>query len=266
MRTRPAFLAGTWYPREPSHLEQLLGTFFEREAAIPGVRGIVVPHAGYVYSGSIAAKAYSTIPKDFDGTIVLIGPSHRAPVTATSMCSWETPIGIVNSDEVFIRATGIPVDDSLFFQQKNPENSLEVQMPFIKYRFPRARVAPVIMGDQSLVSAVALSERILEAVSATVRDVRIVASSDFSHYVPALKAKTLDLQAIEALSNLNMPLFYERIRKLGVSACGYGPIAAMCLVAQELGAKKGDLIEYGTSGDITGDQSEVVGYAALAVV
>jgi MEMO1 family protein len=267
MRTRPAFLAGTWYPKEPSHLEQLLGTFFERASPpIPGIRGIVVPHAGYVYSGAIAAKAYSAIPAGFDGTIVLIGPSHRSPVTATSVCSWESPVGMVNPDETFIRAMGVKVDEGLFFQERNPENSLEVQIPFIKYRFPRARIAPILMGEQSLMSAITLSERILEAASVTVRDIRMVASSDFSHYVSAAMARSADLQVIRELSNLNVPAFYEQIRKTGSTACGYGPIATMCLVAQEMGAKSGDLITYGTSGDITGDQSEVVGYAAIAVM
>lgn len=266
MRTRPAYLAGTWYPKEPSHLEQLLGTFFERQSAKSQAKGIVVPHAGYVYSGVVAAAAYSTIPEGFDGTIVLIGPSHRSPVTATALCSWESPIGMVNPDETFIRAMGLNEDEGLFLQGKNPENSLEVQIPFIKYRFPRARIVPILMGDQSLVSAIALSERILEAASVTVRQIRMVASSDFSHYVPAATARSVDHQAIEALYDLNVPAFYEKIRKLGVTACGYGPIAVMCLASQEMGATRAELISYGTSGDVTGDESQVVGYAALAVM
>jgi hypothetical protein len=139
-------------------------------------------------------------------------------------------------------------------------------MPFIKYRFPRARIAPVMMGQQDYPSAVRLAEKIGGAIQRTQRDIRIVASSDFSHYVPESTAKSNDLYAIEPLKTLNVPEFYRRIGERGVSACGYGPIAAMVTVCGNLGATTGQLIRYATSGDVTGDHHEVVGYAAIAVM
>ncbi len=117
------------------------------------------------------------------------------------------------------------------------EHSLEVQMPFIKYRFPRARIAPVMMGQQDYASAIRLAEKIGTAIKLAKRDVRIVASSDFSHYVQEEKAKKDDLYAIEPLTSLNVPEFYHRIEERDVSACGYGPIAAMVTVCGKLGAK-----------------------------
>jgi AmmeMemoRadiSam system protein B len=262
MKIRASMLAGTWYPRDPSHLEQLLEKYFRGKE--PGVEalGVVSPHAGYPYSGEVAAWAYSAIPSDFAGTIVVVGPSHRGHRTSVSLLPWETPLGILDNDTAFAEALDI-LQDELSHQE--PENSLEVQMPFIKFRFPRARVVPVMMGDQSLTHAEELAGAILEAVTRTGREVKIVASSDFSHYVPDAQAREQDLYAIGALSALDVEEFYRRISSRGVSACGYGPIATMCLACRGLGAREGRLIRYGTSGDITGDPT-VVGYAAIAVI
>lgn len=264
MKVRTPAVAGMFYPGEPHHLEQLLERFFFETGTDAGgdARAVVAPHAGYVYSGAVAAAAYSALPRDFDGTFILVGPSHAGYPTCASSIPWETPLGLVDVDEPFIRALRIPTNE-LFMRD---EHALEVQMPFIKYRFPRARVAPVMMGLQDLGSAAALGARIEQAVEDTRRDVRLIASSDFSHYVPAPLARSQDLYAIEALADLDLELFYERIAERHVSACGYGPIAVVCTVAEGLGAHHARLVRYATSGDATGDRTSVVGYAALAVV
>jgi AmmeMemoRadiSam system protein B len=123
-----------------------------------------------------------------------------------------------------------------------------------------------MMGSQDIAGVWQIAGKIIDAVKQTNRNVRIVASSDFSHYVPERKAKTDDIYAIEALETLDIEEFYRRIEKRGVSACGYGPIAVMVTVAKELGASAAHLIRYATSGDATGDRSSVVGYAAVAVM
>ncbi|MCK9298435.1 AmmeMemoRadiSam system protein B [Methanoculleus sp. YWC-01] len=262
MDMRPCSVAGMFYPAEPRHLEQLLETFFRNKA--PGItaRGVVSPHAGYVYSGETGACAFSTIPPDFDGTFVVIGPSHRGYMTSASAVPWATPLGIVDVDTGFVDALDIEVDEV----SHRSEHSIEVQMPFIKYRFPRARVAPVLMGDQSYEAAVSLAEHLLQAIEHTGRNVRIVASSDFSHYVPDEVARRHDLTVIDALKTLDVPEFYHRLRETGATVCGYGPIAAMCITCQSLGAERGELLRYTTSGDVTEDYNQVVGYAAIAVV
>ena len=139
-------------------------------------------------------------------------------------------------------------------------------MPFIRYRFPRSRVVPVMMGEQDPAHAAAVADKIVAAQRLTKREIRVVASSDFSHYVPEAQAKDGDLYAIEALSTLDVKEFYRRIREKRVTACGYGPISVMVAVCLCLGARKGQLIRYGTSGDVTGDRDQVVGYAAIAVI
>jgi len=264
MKVRTPAVAGMFYPGEPNHLEQLLERFFLEAKTVveDDPYAIVAPHAGYVYSGAVAGTAYATLPADFDGTFVVVGPSHGGYPTCTSSIPWETPLGIVDVDTAFVAALGIPTNE-LYMRD---EHALEVQMPFIKYRCPRARIAPVMMGLQDLGSAEALGDRIGRAIEETGRDVRLVASSDFSHYVPDRLARSQDLYVIEALANLDLELFYERIAERHVTACGYGPIAAACTAAEGLGARHARLLRYATSGDATGDPSSVVGYAALAVV
>ena len=262
MKMRSCAVAGMFYPRDPSHLEQLLETFFSAAHTGGDSLGIVSPHAGYIYSGQVAAQAFSTIAPDFSGTFVIIGPSHRGYISCVSAIPWETPLGVVETDAEFVNALDMEIDE---LSQKD-EHSLEVQVPFIKYRFPRARIAPVMMGSQDISGVRQIAGKIIDAVKQTNRNVRIVASSDFSHYVPERKAKTDDIYAIEALETLDIEEFYRRIEKRGVSACGYGPIAVMVTVAKELGASAAHLIRYATSGDATGDRSSVVGYAAVAVM
>jgi AmmeMemoRadiSam system protein B len=123
-----------------------------------------------------------------------------------------------------------------------------------------------MMGDQSLRSARDLAGKIGRARGRTGRDIRILASSDFSHYVPEEVARRDDLYAIETLKDLDVEGFYRRIEERGVSACGYGPIATLCIAGKEMGATRGELLTYRTSGDVTGDREQVVGYAAVAVM
>ncbi len=263
MKIRTCAVAGMFYPRDPSHLEQLLEKFFsvtKSDSAPP--LGIVAPHAGYVYSGQVAAHAFGAIPPDFSGTFVVIGPSHRGYISCVSAIPWETPLGVIETDTGFVNALDMETDEL----SHKDEHSLEVQMPMIKYRFPRARIAPVMMGPQDYASAIRLAEKIEAAVRLTKRDVRIVASSDFSHYVPEAKAKSDDLYAIEPLTTLDTVEFYRRIEERRVTACGYGPITAMVTACSRLGAKSAQLIRYATSGDVTGDTREVVGYAAITVI
>ncbi len=264
MKMRTCAVAGMFYPREPSHLEQLLGKFFSgTRVPVPGnPLGLVSPHAGYIYSGQVAAIAFGTLPKDFAGTFVIIGPSHRGYVTCVSEVPWETPLGVVDTDTELTDSLDVEVDE---FSHRD-EHSIEVQVPFIKYRFPRARIVPVMMGEQDYAGAVRLGEKILGAVRKTKRDVRIVASSDFSHYVPEEKAKADDLWAIEPLKTLDTKEFYRRIAERRITACGFGPITAMVTACTGLGAKAAELIRYATSGETTGDYHQVVGYASIAVI
>lgn len=209
------------------------------------------------------ATSYSCIDTDFSGTFLVIAPSHRGLGPCTSDLDWGTPLGAVPCDRDLARSLGIELSNRAI---EVDENSLELQMPFIRYRFPDARVVPVLMGPQDFAHAQSLAKQIWHAIGPDAQNIRIIASSDFSHYVPADVAVHNDTYAIGALSDLDVSSFYQRLSEYNVSACGYGPIAVMALLARRMGATNGTLIQYMTSGDTTGDYAQVVGYASIAAV
>lgn len=261
---RRCSVAGMFYPADPGQLTHMLDKFFRSARTGGDAQGIVSPHAGYIYSGQTAAHAFGAIREGFDGTFIVIGPSHRGFPTCISAIPWDTPIGQVRTDTDLGALIGLPVDDKAM--AFGNENSIEVQVPFIRYRFPDATIVPVMMGPQTMREIERISSHISRAVRDYEGDVRIVASSDFSHYVPADKAQKDDLFVIEALKDLNVQEFYNRIQHHQISACGYGPISAMIEALKPQGATRCDLISYTNSGEASGDyQQVVVGYAALAV-
>ena len=233
-----------------------------RDMRIP--KGIVSPHAGIVYSGLTSAYAYGSIPSGFSGTFVIIGPSHSGYSDCMSSQDWETPLGDISADGVLIEELSkhLRVDD---YAMSRRENSIEVQTLFVKHRFPNAKCVCILMGNQTERNSLEMGRVIYNAVSVTNTESVIVASSDFSHYIPAAEAEKYDIYAINALGNLDTGLFYKRIITEGISACGYGPIIAMTECCRLMGAEYSELLKYSTSGDITGEYSEVVGYAAISV-
>ena len=262
---RHADLAGMFYPGDAEELRALLDALFSSTVtSVTSPYGVLVPHAGYIYSGRCAACAYAKIPETFSGTFVVIGPSHAGCMTATADLIWETPLGPVLPDESLaaaLTAAGIPNRPDLLRVQ---ENSLEVQMPFIRYRFPQAKVVPVLLGGQSLSEVRRVAAALSQAVDAVNADVGIIASD--SHYVPAAVAERDDLTVLAAAAKLDVQAFYEKLIEVKPSMCGYGCIAVLMLAGLQLGAREANVIMYQTSGDATGDNREVVGYAAMEVV
>ncbi len=257
-------LAGIFYPSEAEELKETLAQFFDATVtAVSNPKGILVPHAGYLYSGLIAAVSYSRISPDFDGTFVLIGTSHSGSANSVSDIDWETPIGTVTSDREFATGVDLPLDNAAV---RARENSLETQMPFIACRFPKAKITAILMGDQSPAGAVAVSAAVLSAVEKTGRKIIVIASGDGSHYVEAKKAETDDLTCLAALKNLDVNVFYDALYAIQPSMCGYGCIAATAEIGKALGAKEARVLTYATSGDTTGDYRSVVGYASMEVI
>ncbi len=263
---RLSTLSGIFYAKNgPELKEHLSALFASTVTSVSDPFGILVPHAGYLYSGQTVACGYAKISPAFAGTFVLIGPSHAGLETSTSDMIWETPIGNVLPDLAFIEALSgsIQVDNDLVSEN---ENSLEVQMPFIRYRFPKARIVPILMGDQSPQGAERVAQAVITAAKATGISPIIIASGDGSHYVPAKVAEQSDLTALAAVRNLDTSAFYDALSRLRPSMCGYRCIAAMAEICASFGAKEARVLLYRTSGDVTGDQTEVVGYAAMELV
>lgn len=270
MSRRPA-VAGTFYPADPQQLQELIQKQMLKAdvGALSECKAYVAPHAGYQFSGQVAANTYSAMQqayakKNFE-TIVIIGPNHTGygrPI-AVSLEDWQTPLGTVANDRELSEAiAGMP--DMYADEIAHAfEHSIEVQLPFIQKSGIDAKCVFICMGDQSYEACIALTNAIIMAAKNRKRKITILASSDFNHYEAATVAKKKDAPAIDAALQLDAEKFHELIRKSGDSACGYGPVTVATMFARRSGAKSGMLLKYATSGDVTNDYDSVVAYASI---
>lgn len=262
---RAPAVSGQFYPRNKNDLNREISRCFDgMQADQKPVLGAVVPHAGYIYSGNTAAHVYSMLPEA--DTFVLLGPNHTGYGSGVSVSGekWSTPLGEVDSDIEFIKALPKRIIDTDETAHKY-EHSIEVQLPFLQHLFSDFKIVPVCMGMQDEETALDVGMELAEAVRKVNKKVVIIASSDFSHYKPDKVAREDDAYFIRSILDLDIPGFYRKLYERNASVCGYGPIAAMLTASKALGAKKGTLVKYSTSGDITGDLAAVVGYAGIIV-
>ena len=275
---RSPAVAGIFYPSAARELNQVIELCFKEQRFGPGhlpagkefnqrrIYGIVSPHAGYTYSGAVAANGYyETSSMNFD-RVVMIGPNHYGIGTGLATVRtgiWETPLGQVEIDSEL--ASKIAENsDILDFDDlaHSRDHCLEVQLPFIQYiKRNQFKIVPIIMIMQDRVTALEIGESI--AFSTRNLNTLLIASSDFTHYEPNDEAHRKDHELIKAILSLDISIFYTTLERLNVSACGYGAIASIMTAAKALGATKGELLRYATSGDVIGDTNNVVGYASI---
>lgn len=274
---RKPVVADIFYPADAKALSGLVAGFMKKAGAGgngPGhALSVVAPHAGYVYSGQVAAYSYAALAEShskerFD-SLVIIGPNHtgRGEPIAVSMLDWETPLGTVRNDAELSRRI---IDHSdLIFEDEAAhaeEHSVEVQLPFVQQAIGDVRCVFICMGDQSREASELLSKAIFSAAKGAGRNAAVIASSDFDHYEPASVAKAKDMPAIEAIGRLDTDGFGSLLFRSGDTACGYGPISVAARFAKARGASEGRLLKYASSGDVTRDYSSVVAYASIAFV
>jgi AmmeMemoRadiSam system protein B len=229
----------------------------------------VCPHAGYMYSGPVAARSYFEVASDGKpDRIVIIGPNHTGQGSGVSMMSdgvWETPLGQVEVDTETATAISkasniIDLDD----RAHQYEHSIEVQLPFLQYVLKtRFEFVPICMMMQDLETSVEVGNAIGQALKD--KNALIIASSDMTHYESAESAKRKDRLCIDAILALDDAKLQETVESHRISMCGHGTVATMIAASKILNAKTAQLLGYSTSGDITGDNSEVVGYLAAVV-
>lgn len=233
------------------------------------VVGLVCPHAGYMFSGPVAAHAYYKLALDGKPDIVvLFGPNHTGYGSALAVMNegfWRTPLGDVEIDaelanQIVDESHIIDVDDSAH----RFEHSIEVQLPFLQYLYGSGfKIAPICFLMQDLSSARDVGQAVAKVLAG--KNAVIIASSDMTHYEPQKSAETKDKMALEAVEAMDEAKLYSVIEAHRISACGYGPIAALITAAKNLGMKKAKLLCYKTSGDVIGDYSSVVGYATVCL-
>ncbi len=274
MKRNPA-VAGTFYEAEADTLKKRIEWCFHHKLGpgkIPEIgderrlKAAIAPHAGYIYSGPVAAHTYQAIAADgFPETFIILCPNHTGMGSGISMMpegEWITPLGSVKIDEelateLLEASEIIDIDESAHLG----EHSCEVHLPFLQYFNQDFKIVPICMWMQDLETAKEIGNAITDASKG--KDVLIIASTDFTHYEPAEVAYKNDQKVLEAIISLDENRMYERIYQYNVSMCGYGPVAASIIAARGLGATRGRLLKYATSGDITGDSSSVVGYASV---
>ena len=268
---RRAAVAGYFYPRDPLVLSETIDKLLEDADILPTkaeVVGIIAPHAGYMYSGPVAAYAYKYIlGKKFD-TVIVIAPSHTAYFSGVSVYPlgpYETPLGDVPLDEFMIKNMMAKSKNITYIPEAHErEHAVEVQLPFLQKVLKDFKLVPLVMGDQSLEMSRELA-RVIVNVSQG-KKVLIVASSDLSHYHPDDVAKEMDARVIDCVERVSDLDLNKRLLNKTAEACGGGPIMALMNVARAKGIRSGKILKYATSGDITGDRSSVVGYLAAAYI
>lgn len=275
MKERNPAVSGMFYPGTAGALKEQIEWCYKHKLGpghIPTVNkkgprqiiALVVPHAGYIYSGPVAAHAYKELANDgvFD-TAVIIGPNHTgygSPVSLWNEGQWRTPLGKVKIDEELAQKLlggVIEADESAHIY----EHSIEVQLPWLQHLYKDVRIVPITMLAQDIGTARAVGQAISEAGN----NIIIIASTDLTHYEPYATAAEKDRSMIEAITSLDEEKLYYRRALLNCTMCGYGPVAAAIVAAKEMKAQKATLLKYATSGDTSGDFSRVVGYACIAI-
>jgi len=267
-------VAGSFYEIDKTLLRQQLEGYLKKAEddlkaqgkAFKQIFGIVVPHAGHIYSGPVAAYAYSLI-KDFPEwtTFVILSPNHtgRGKPVAISREDWKTPLGLVKNDRELGDAIKKNSEIADFDEEAHMfEHSAEVQLPFLQTIFKEVKAVEICMGIQDYDTAKDLGKAIYQAAKDTNRPVIVIASSDFTHFEPAESAKRNDERAIKFIEEMKTREFVDMVHHEEISICGYGPIAAAMSYSSQHNAKA-SLLKYGNSGDVTGDFDSVVGYASL---
>ncbi len=277
---RNAQYAGSFYPSNPDHLLQSIENSFtsslgpqqlpnKDQVATDPFPYLLVPHAGYMYSGPIAAWSYLELSKyPLPSTVIILGPNHTGLGVdigvPNKVQSWKTPLGEVEVNHELLEEL---VNSSSLIQKSDEsharEHSIEVQLPFLQYIFDKQfNFVPIAMLNQGYDASMTLGEIIAKVSHG--KNVLVIASSDFTHFESHDTATKKDNLILEAIEKMDSKEMYDIRLRLNVSMCGYGPIAGTIEAARRMGRKNARLLRYATSGDTSGDKSSVVGYGAVA--
>lgn len=264
---RESAIAGTWYPGDPGRLAKEVDDYLDKvpDRELPGtLLGLVAPHAGYVYSGQVAAYSYKLLKGKSYPTVIVLSPSHRpyyGGVLVTKKRYYRTPLGLVEVAVDLVER--VHEQMTLDFIGQDQEHSLEIQLPFLQMVLPEFKLVPLMMENQSIETCQGLAQVLAGVFSQG--NALFVASSDLSHFYDYDRAAKLDRRALEDIERYDAEGFARDVATGKCEACGAGPIATVLLATKALGGDKVTILKYANSGDVTGDRWRVVGYGAAAV-
>lgn len=267
MIRQPA-VSGMFYPANAKALRQDLDAMIRPAETPLDAAAVVVPHAGYVYSGGVAGAVYGSVrlPDRF----ILLGPNHTGrgrPLALYPEGEWRLPLGTAAID-ADLNASLLEHCPSLLPDERahEREHSLEVQLPFLQAGKPGFRFAAICIGTSEYAALEALGHSLARAVRAAAEPVLMISSSDMNHFEPAEVGEPKDRAAIERVEAVDPAGLYRTVLERDVSMCGFAPTVAALVACRDLGCSRGTLLRYANSGDMTGDYSSVVGYAGIAIL
>jgi AmmeMemoRadiSam system protein B len=265
-QSREPYVSGQFYPGTKMALEKTLAKLTEKVDRADAF-GAVCPHAGYIYSGKVAGEVMSKIkPKEL---FVIIGPNHTgigSPYSIFAEGSWQTPLGEVDIDAALAakltqRSKYLKADKTAHLY----EHSIEVQLPFLQYLMNNFKILPIVIGDIKRENLREAALDIAAVLKESKKECTIIASSDMTHYEPHNIAQTKDKEALNAILDMDEDALLDIVEALNISMCGVAPVFMTLVASKELGAKETELVDYKTSGDMTGDYQSVVGYGGVII-
>lgn len=266
MIRQPA-VAGSFYPANPKELSAQVAALLKSQLEAHKAKALIVPHAGYVYSGAVAGQVFAEtmIPRQ----VILIGPNHHglgADIAVSTAEAWRTPITQVPL-AAKLRARLIDEIPQLTLDDRahQYEHSLEVMLPFLVQRQPQLEIVPIALGRLNLDDCLNLGTALAKTLVAWDQEVLLLASSDMNHFSPAEKSEKLDSLAIDAMIHYDLNKLYQVVHEQHISMCGVLPAITVMQAARELGASSCQLLSYSHSGKVNGDYTSVVGYAGLTI-
>lgn len=264
---RSPAVANQFYPGNRSALESVLARLIPPIEAKQHAFGIMSPHAGYIYSGKVAGHTFARIkiPRE----VVILGPNHHGFGHQASMFhrgGWETPLGVVPIAEDLADAilSSCPIVAADVTAHRF-EHSLEVQVPFLQTLVTELSIVPICIGRLSLENLLNIGDSLATAFQGRTDHPLIVASSDMTHYETGERARHQDQLALDKIVSLDPDGLYKTVSTNRISMCGVLPTVIMLQACRRLGATNAEVVLYSNSGDVTGDQSEVVGYAGVII-
>ncbi len=266
MIRKPA-VAGTFYPAHPEELYSMIARMIPTVQEKKKAKGVIAPHAGYIYSGRTAARVFASV--EIPDTVIVMAPNHTGMGKAAAIWptgEWEIPGARIpvnrELSELILKNSPVVTED---YQAHLYEHAAEVELPFLYYFNKNISIVPLVFYPLPFDYCMNIGTAIAKSIEEYGREVLIVASSDMTHYESAESAKTKDALALERILAMDPRGLYDVVREYDITMCGFIPSTIMLIAALQLGAQRATLVDYTNSGEVTGDFSSVVAYAGVVV-
>ncbi|MFH1782379.1 MAG: AmmeMemoRadiSam system protein B [Candidatus Omnitrophota bacterium] len=262
---RKPVVSGQFYPQTETGINKMLSKFIDQSSEKQDAKGVILPHAGYIYSGLVAGKTLSKV--DIKKTAIILGTNHTGAGNNFSIMTneaWETPLGDIKID---MEIAGSLLKESTLLKEDASshlyEHSIEVELPFLQFIRKDIKIVPITIALTSLDKLKLLGKEIARGFKKIGRSALFISSTDFTHYETKETAEEKDRLAIDSILALDEERLYRTVKENNISMCGIAPTCTLITICKELGAQKAGLVKYQTSGDVSGDYSSVVGYAGM---